>query len=163
MAGNAGCPDDPAGGEGWHADEPLERAEAFQAASQVAEVVGMRRGLRARGEARAVWLRLPAHVWDILASACKEGRTSLGGLIAGLILHALGELEDEAQEDLEEEPPAPRRQDPRLSPEEEALELARLREEVFWARVAQEPAHGVRLTRDHKGRLRPAPEVERLG
>ena len=123
--------------------------------------------LRARGEARAVWLRLPAHVWDILASACKEGRTSLGGLIAGLILHALGELEDEAQEDPEEEPPARRpvetRQDPRLTPEQEAVELGRLREEALWVHTVQEPPFGVRLVRDLKGRRRPAPGAQKLG
>jgi len=127
----------------------------------------MRRGLRARGEARAVWLRLPRHVWDILASACKEGRTSLGGLIAGLILHALGELEDEAQEDLEEDPPAPRpvetRQAPRLTPTQEAVELARLREEALWVHTVQEPPFGVRLVRDPKGRRRPAPEALKMG
>ena len=125
--------------------------------------------LRARGEARAVWLRLPAHVWATLEAACKEGRTSLGGLIAGLVLRYLGEDGGEEGETSDEEDPAPApgwvgvRQDPRLSPEEEALELVRLREEALWVHTVQEPPFGVRLVRDHRGRLRPVPVSQKLG
>ena len=114
-------------------------------------------------------MRLPRSAWGILEAACKEAGVGLGTLIAGLVLRVLGEDGGDEDETSDEEDPAPAprrvevRQDPRLTPEQEAAVLAQYRQEGFWSRVAQDPPFGVRLTRDHKGRLRPAPEVEKLG
>ncbi len=112
-------------------------------------------------------VRLPRIAWSLLEAASREAGVSVSEVVAGLVLHFLGE--DEQEEDPAEEPPVhcrsrvERRQDPRMTAEEEALALARLREEGLWTRMTQEPPFGVRLSRDPRGRLRPAPTVEKLG
>jgi hypothetical protein len=60
----------------------------------------------ARGKARVVRLRLPVHVWDALEAAAREARVGLGGLVSGLVLHALGEGQEDTED--EEEGPASR-------------------------------------------------------
>jgi hypothetical protein len=60
----------------------------------------------ARGKARVVRLRLPVHVWDALEAAAREAQVGLGGLVSGLVLHALGEGQEDTED--EEEGPASR-------------------------------------------------------